>query len=319
MKEKPSTRVLISITVGLISGICCFLLLRVIGSAAGDFTWAYNAALDLINGRDPYRHEFSRRWTPYPLPTALVALPFTILSPEVAGATFLGLSSALMIYGLTRKGFFPLLVLACCPFWVCVQWAQWTPLIVASAFFPVLMFVSVIKPHVAAPVVLMHWRVIGIISSAILVIVSLIIYPTWPIRWLSQLSEFQGYIPLLTIPGPLLLLALTRWRERDAQFLLLASIFPQRWFYDALILWLIPKTRNEFLYAAIFSWGAFIWRIHHFPDPKWERGLICVLFFYIPMLAFILLRKREKPGLQEHAGSENPGSKAMTFAFRRMK
>ena len=292
MSPRLPIRVLVSIAVGLVTGLVCFMLLRFYGTAAGDFTWAYSAALDLLHGRDPYRHEFSPLWTPYPLPTALVALPFTIFQPEVAGATFFGLGSALMIFGFTRRGFVPLLVLLSCPFWVCVQWAQWTPLIVASAFFPVLMFVSVVKPHTAAPVVLLHWKVIAIISSVILLAISLIIYPTWPMRWFSQLSEFQGYIPLLTIPGPLLLLALMRWRERDAQFLLLASIFPQRWFYDALILFLIPKTRKEFLYSITFSWGAYIWKQQHMPETTLERGLVCTLFFYIPMLAIILLRKR---------------------------
>ena len=301
MAPRLPIRVFVSIAIGLVSGVCCFLLLRFYGSAAGDFLWAYSAAHDLLNGRDPYRHPVSALWTPYPLPAALVALPFTVFSPEVAGATFLGLGSALMIFGLTRRGFLPLFVLLSCPFFVCVQWAQWTPLIVASAFFPVLMFVSVAKPHTAAPVVLLHWKVIGIISSAILLIASFIIYPTWPMRWLSQIGEFQGYIPLLTIPGPLLLLALTRWRERDAQFLLLASIFPQRWFYDALILFLIPKTRKEFLYAATFSWGAYIWKQHHFPETILERGLICTLFFHIPMLGIILLRKRTSK-----AESQNP-------------
>jgi len=292
MPPRLRIRVLVSIAVGLVTGVVCFVRLRLLGTAAGDFTWAYSAALDLLNGRDPYAHAFSALWTPYPLPAALVALPFTIFRPEVAGGTFFGLSSALMIFGLTRKGFVPLLVLVSCPFYVCLQWAQWTPLIVASAFFPVLMFVSVVKPHTAAPVVLLHWRVIGIISSAILLLASFIIYPTWPMRWLSQISEFQGFIPLLTIPGPLLLLALMRWRERDAQFLLLASIFPQRWFYDALILFLIPKTRKEFLYSVTFSWGAYIWKQQHQPETTLGRGLVCTLFFYIPMLVIILLRKR---------------------------
>lgn len=293
MTPRISIRVLVSTAVGLIIGLCCFFLLRKIGSAAGDFTWAYNAANDLLNGRDPYRHEVRRFWTPYPLPTALVAVPFTMFSPEIAGATFFGLSSALMVYGFSQKGFLPLLVLLSYPFYANLQWAQWSPLIVASAFLPALMFVSVIKPNIAAPVVLLHWRVIGIITTSILLICSLIIYPTWPIKWLSQLSHYEGYVPLLTIPGPLLLLALTRWRERDAQFLLVASIFPQRWFYDALILWLIPKTRKEFLYSVTFSWGAYFWRLYHMPETSLERGLVVTLFFYLPMLFIILMRKRE--------------------------
>lgn len=286
------TRVLASIAIGSTAGALCYFFLLHVGVGAGDFTWAYGAANDLLNGEDPYRHEPSRFWTPYPLPAALVAIPFLALTPELAAAVFFGLSTALMTYGLTTRGSFALFTLLSCPFWVSLQWAQWTPLIVAAAFFPILMFVVVTKPHVAAPVVAFHWSVPGIILTILLLAASLLIYPTWPIKWIYQLGEFQAFIPLLTVPGPLLLLALKRWRDPDAKFLLLASFFPQRWFYDALILWLIPKTRKEFLYTATFSWGAYLWRLIHMPDTNLERGLVSVLFFYLPMLVVILRRPK---------------------------
>jgi hypothetical protein len=194
-----------------------------------------------------------------------------------------------------------LLVFTCCPYFTALQWAQWTPLIFAAAFFPALAFTACIKPQVALPVVLTRLNRVMVISAFALLAASLIVYPSWPLQWLKNLGGYQGYWALLSIPGPLLLLALMRWRERDAQLLLLASIFPQRWFYDALILFLIPKTRKELLYTATFSWGAYFWKQQHFPETTLERGLICTLFFYIPMLAVILLRKRDGG-----SGSENP-------------
>ncbi len=72
----PTTRVLASITIGSAAGVLCYFFLLHIGTGAGDFTWAYGAANDLINGEDPYRHEPSRFWTPYPLPAAIAMRSF---------------------------------------------------------------------------------------------------------------------------------------------------------------------------------------------------------------------------------------------------
>jgi hypothetical protein len=66
---------------------------------------------------------------------------------------------------------------------------------------------------------------------------------------------------------------------------------PQRWFFDTLVLWLIPKTRREILVTALLSWGAGIWRWYHFPHSFDQVGRWAVLWIYLPMLAVVLLRK----------------------------
>jgi hypothetical protein len=285
-------RVLISVLVCILSGVACWWYLDHFHFGAGDFKWSYLAGQDLLAGRDPYRHPPHAEWIPYPLPAALVGLLFTPLPMSVAAAAFFGLSSGLLTFGLSRKSYLPLLAFLAAPYWVSLTWAQWTPLIVAAAFFPVISAVIVIKPHIAAPVVITHLSRVAVVASAVLFLISLAIYPTWPLKWISQLAAFQRYFALLTIPGPLLLLALKRWRDPDARLLLLASIFPQRWFYDALILWLIPKTRKEFLITALTSWIAWVWRLFHMPTTMLELGSICVLCFYLPMLVIVLRRPR---------------------------
>jgi len=291
---RTSTRILISVLVCVLSGIACWSCLNYLQLGAGDFKWSYLAGQDLLAGRDPYRHPPHAEWIPYPLPAALVGLLFTPLPMGVAAAVFFGLSSGLLAFGLTRKGYLPLLAFLAAPYWVALTWAQWTPLIVAAAFFPVIGAVIVIKPHIAAPVVITHLSRVAVIASAVFFLISLAIYPTWPLKWISQLSSFQRYFALFTIPGPLLLLALKRWRDPDARLLLLASIFPQRWFYDAFILWLIPKTRKEFLVTALTSWIAWAWRMFHMPTTTLELGSLCVLCFYLPMLVIVLRRPAVK-------------------------
>jgi hypothetical protein len=95
---------------------------------------------------------------------------------------------------------------------------------------------------------------------------------------------------LLVFPGPLLLLALLRYRERDAWLLLLAALMPQRWFFDSFTLWLIPKSKREMLLTAALSWGAGIWRWYHQPANFTEVGRLAVIFLYLPMLVVILFR-----------------------------
>ena len=72
---------------------------------------------------------------------------------------------------------------------------------------------------------------------------------------------------------------------------------PERWFFDSLILWLIPKSRRELLFTAALSWGAGIWRWYHYPQSFNQVGRWTVIFIYLPMLVVLLTRKvayREK-------------------------
>jgi hypothetical protein len=76
---------------------------------------------------------------------------------------------------------------------------------------------------------------------------------------------------------------------------LLTALLPQRWFYDTLTLWLIPKTRKEILWTAFFGWGAGLWRWYHVPNNVAEVGRWTVVFLYLPMLGVLLARPWTKP------------------------
>lgn len=287
------TRLLIAFSAAIITGSLCWWNATRLEHGAGDFSPAYVGGRALLIGGDPLAPSPDPDWVPYPLPAAFIGVLFAPLPVVLASAAFFGLSSGLLAFGLTQRRFLPLMTFLAAPYWVALTWAQWSPLIVASAFFPVLSVVVLMKPHVAAPVVLTRLSRVGLVSIAVFFVISIAIYPTWLMVWLKQLGPFQHYFPFLTIPGPLLLLALTRLHDRDARLLLLASIFPQRWLYDAFILWLIPKTRKEFLYTAFASWIGWVWRILHMPRTTMELGLLCVVCFYLPMLVIVLMRPKQ--------------------------
>jgi hypothetical protein len=281
----------VAAAVGAISGTLCWVFLRHFQLGAADFNWAHRAARSLLSGGNPYANTPVGA-IPYPLPAAIVALPFAPFRPEVAGALFFGISSALLALGLIRQGPERLLIFLAYPYWAALMTAQWTPLIMCTAFFPLAFAFCVAKPQIGAPVALTHLSRTGLRAAAVLLFASLALRPRWLLEWITQLHGYEHFVPLLILPGPLLALALWRWSDHDAWLLILACVLPQRWFYDSFVLWLIPKTPRSIMATVACSWAVGIWRWYHIPHVIQQVGLWSVLGFYLPMLAIVLLRPR---------------------------
>jgi hypothetical protein len=279
-------RICISAAIGLASGaFCCFLLWH-FHQGAGDFGWSIRLAQRLLARQNPYDTTLEQ----YPLTAALFGLPFVRMRPEIAGGLFYGISSALLAFGATREGYHRLLIFLAYPYWAGLIAVQWSPLILASAFLPLLLPATMAKPQLGLPVALTRLSRRGIVACLAVLLLSLLVMPRWPWLWLAQARHYERFIALLVLPGPLLALAALRYRTRDAWFLLLTAVMPQRWFFDAFVVWLIPKSRREILFTAALSWVAGIWRWYHTPHSFAEVGRLTVAFIYLPMLAVILLR-----------------------------
>lgn len=280
-------RITVSAAIGLGTGAFCWFLMTRLNQGAADFHWALHLAQRLLARQNPYDTSFEQ----YPLPAGLFALPFVRFQPEVAAGIFWGLSSFLLAFGLTREGYTRLLIFLAYPYWAGILTVQWSPIIAASAFFPLLLPVTMAKPQLGLPILLTRPSRRGLLACALVFLASLAIMPGWPLQWLKQTANYQHFLPLLLIPGPLLLLALLQYRNRDALLLFFAALMPQRWFFDSFILWLIPRSRREIIWTVFFSWGAGIWRWYHPPHSFNEVGRCAVLFLYLPMLAVVLLRR----------------------------
>ena len=279
-------RIFICLSIGLATGVFCWFLLAHFHLGAGDFQWAVFAAQDLLAHQNPY----DRPMQLYPLTCAIFGLPFVWLRPEVAAGAFYGVSSALMAFGLSRFGYHRLLVFFAYPYWAAMIAAQWSPLLVAGALLPLALPVTVVKPQLGWPILLTHSTKRGLVACGLLLAASMLVMPRWPWLWVSHFQKYEHFVPLLVLPGPLLALALFHWRERDARFLFLMAITPQRWFYDMLVLWLIPKSRREIVGTVGLSWVVGIWRWYHNPHTYPQIGRWMILFMYLPMLAIIFAR-----------------------------
>jgi hypothetical protein len=289
----------------------CWAFLRRFQLGGADFNWAYRAARALLAGENPYANTPAGT-IPYPLPAALAALPFAPFPPEIAGALFFGISSGLLALGLIRQGPERLLIFFAYPYWAALMTAQWTPLIMCTAFFPLALAFCITKPQTGTPVALTHASGKGLMAALALLLACFVLQPRWLLEWIRQLQGYRYFLPILVVPGPVLALALWRWRDRDAQLLFLACVLPQRWFYDSFILWLIPKTRRSVLATVACSWVAGIWRWYHIPRTMHEVGLWSILGFYLPMLVVVLFRARQQPALDSAAPSRPSFQKNQT-------
>jgi hypothetical protein len=281
-------RISVSAGIGAATGVFCWLVMRRAHQDAADFRWALHLANQLIAHKNPYDTPLEQ----YPLTAGVLAFPFLRMPPEIAAGLFYGLSSALLAFGLTRHGYLRLLAFLAYPYWAGLLTVQWSCIIAASAFFPFLLPVTLAKPQIGLPVFLTHATRRGVLLCGALLLLSLALMPKWPLAWFGQTGHYQHFIPLLVFPGPLLLLALLRYRDRSAILLFLAACTPQRWFFDSLILWIIPRSRREIVWTVFFSWGAGVWRWYHVPHSFTEVGRWAVIFIYLPMLAVVLLRER---------------------------
>ncbi len=279
---------MISALLGLITGSLCYFLLIKLRQGAGDFDWALHLARQFFAHQNPYDTHAEQ----YPFTAALFAMPFLRLRPEVAGGVFYGISSALLAFGLCREGYRRLLIFLAYPYWVGMLTTQWSTAIAAASFFPLLMPLAMAKPQVGLPIFLTRLSRRALLACLFIAGLSLLLLPRWPLLWIKQLGYYQHFYAILILPGPLVVLAMIRWRDRDAWLLVLSSILPMRWFFDVFILWLIPKTSRQILFTVLLSWLAGAWRAYHPPETYIQAGQWIVLSTYLPMLAIVLLRRQ---------------------------
>ncbi|MBZ5724224.1 MAG: hypothetical protein LAP87_04440 [Acidobacteriia bacterium] len=280
------------IVCGILAGawIGCFAWwgLAASGLGARDFGVALRDARALVDRRDPYAVPVGFDWVLYPLTAALFALPFVGLSPPVAGGLFAGISAGLLVFAVLRDGWNRLLIVLSYPFWSAVVTVQWSPLLMAAASLPWLFPVVIAKPNLGLPVALRSATRAGIGAAAALTLITIVWVPGWPAAWWRGMAGYQSFVPVASGAGCLLLLALARHRDKDARFLVLMSAIPQRWFYDALPLWLIPSTTGELLSTSLISWGALLFT----PERRTIRqvALLSAIFNYLPMLVVVWTR-----------------------------
>jgi hypothetical protein len=292
----------IAIAAGLMAGLwCADYLARNPQFFAADFTFPWRAARHLVAGRDPYQHMprvpvyAAAGPFPYPLTTALVALPFAGLRPPLAGGLFIGVSFALLAFALTGKALWPLVIFLSAPLVLTLTTVQWSPLILASLLLPGLGWLGAAKPNLGLVTFLLRPRWSTVIGGLGLAGVAFWLVPHWPLEWLEHLRlATLTYRPVVMWPlGFVGLAGLLRWRTFEGRVLAAMTLVPLAPFhYDHLFLWLIPRTWRQSLVLSATSWVSVIAMLATTPhdltrDPRLVQGII-VAGMYLPASIMVL-------------------------------
>jgi hypothetical protein len=213
---------------------------------------------------------------------------------------WVGFGSGLLAWVLTRQRLAnpQLLVFASFAYCYALILSQWSPLLTAAALLPWGGVILACKPTVGVALFAAYpgWR--AVVGAAATILASLLLYPRWPVAWLGGLSQQQHVTSLILHPGgPLILLALLRWRRSEARLMIALACVPQTpSLYEAIPLFLIPETWLEagLLAALTYLVGMTLTPI---TTATFNANLAAsadriVWFLYLPCVVMLLRRPR---------------------------
>ena len=273
-----------------------------------DFDQNWVAARALVEGQNPYEIIGPGRalpfpWrTAYPLTTAVACLPFALFALDIARLLFVGISVALLVWAI-RPGGWRMMVplLLSLPFMNSLWNVQWSILLTAAMARPdMLSGLAGVKPSIG-PAILgactqRRQVLIGLGVALGLLAVSLLLRPGWVPEWLASVQSVARFpAPVTRVGGPLLLLALLRWRDPRARMLAGLAVMPQTsiW-YEALPLLLIPQTFKSRACLAIASQLAFVATVFYpagwtFDQEAHATGILMQVTLFLPCLIMLFV------------------------------
>lgn len=296
-----------AVAIGALAGAVSLLLFPL--SHGGDFVQFHFAAGRWLSGHDPYVGGFpamrATRVIPepffYPFPALLALAPFALFPLPVACAAFVTLSTIVLAYAVIRYSPERLPLFLGSGFLVAVILGQWSPLLTASLLLPSLTWLAVIKPNLGLAVIAMRRTWLAMAIGATLIVVTLIIQPTWPVQWLRNLHSMPPHPPPVMVPGGILiLLALLRWRRAEARLLIAMACVPQvLYFADQLPLWIVPQDRRQStLLSAVsaLAWfAALVVTIRGGHQPALSSTYFVLGGVYLPAVIMVLRRPNVGP------------------------
>lgn len=279
--------IVIAIGFGVLCAVLSYLRFAAHERDAGAFGWSLRGVAELWQGQNPYDTPIGQAEPLlYPLPALIVAAPFALLPTAIAAALFVGVSTALLCWGVSRDGWRRWPMLFGAPLWAAVFAAQWSPLIVAAALLPTLFPLALAKPTVGLPMLLAARSPRHLLRFIAVALGTALLLPAWLWTWMGSGKEQGLFVPALGLPGVVLLLAASRWRDRATRLLLLMALMPQRALSDQLGLWLVAHSWQQALALSIGSWIAWWgWRSGSTSASGWV-----VAWLYGPAFAICVWR-----------------------------
>lgn len=282
---------------------CRLLLYAWMPERSTDFDFLYDAAARLVRGENPYPP--ATRWSPYPLPAVLLAVPFTAIPLALARPILDVLVGWAFVYALWRyRGPYALLAVVSGAYLFAMGNGQTTPLMVAACLVPALGFLLAVKPNTSAPLWIAWPSLRALLGAGLFLALSLAVLPSWPWDWWRALPLDNSHLapPVLRPFGFVLLLAALRWRTPQGRLILAIAFIPQSTLpYELVSLALIPANRLEMGIYVAGGWiavaaagGLHLTRsMAEWTATGWPVTLCAV---YLPMLYLVLRRPNSRGG-----------------------
>ena len=128
--------------------------------------------------------------------------------------------------------------------------------------------------------------------------VSLVIFPRWPVSYLAALRHSPHHSLVLRPFGWLLLLAALTWRAPAARVILGLALIPQSAsFYDGLPALLAARRRSEAALLSATSSLGYLWWLGRdlggldYPGIAAREWPVVLLTLYLPALGVLLWRR----------------------------
>lgn len=236
----------------------------------------------------------------YPASALVVASPFASLSASLASILFTSISAALLVFAVTKDNWLRLPILASAPFLHAMLLAQWSPILTAALLMPGLAWIYAAKPNLAIALLAAatSWRPFVAAAAGALALsgIAFLLYPPWFGEWLTVIAAAPNMQPPVAYwGGPLVLLALLRWRRPEARLLVILACIPHTTLlYETLPLLLIPQKLRQLLVLCLLSFAAYLLAftvahdgLDHLVAATGQR---VVILMYLPCLVMVLRR-----------------------------
>lgn len=309
-------RLVVASVVGILASVTTYFQQLRTPAHPRDFGIAWFGAKALLHGANPYVlvgegrvYEWPWDVVLYPGTAMVAAIPFTLLSQWAATLLFVWISTALLAYAITADGWYRMPLFLSSAFIVAASAAQWSPLLSAALCIPSLAWLLAVKPNLGLALLASatgeRTVKVAIVGGAVLLVVSLMIYPAWPTQWLHAIRSVTNmHAPVLLPGGVFVLLALLRWRRPEARLIVALACVPQTnsW-YEALPLLLVPATfRESIMLSVVSTTGGAWWQVlvgrqfitgHTDEELNKITGILMIAFAYLPATLLVLNRPNE--------------------------
>ncbi len=279
-----------------------------------DFGQVWFAARMILRGVNPYPLvgpglAYDWPWPLlYPIPAAIVAIPFTPLPLAWSSVAFMVVGGSAFAWALMEHGYGPLFGFLGGGLHYAAEVGQWSPLFAASLVVPWIGFFFLAKPTIGFAMFVARpswWPIVG---GILLAAVAFVIQPTWVSDWLRAVHTnnqnwlpYTPYIsPVLSPGGFLALLSLLRWRRPEARLIAALACVPQTpVLYETVPLFLVPRTFWQA--AALVACSYAQHHVAQWLTPAQSAlgensvlaGTLLVLFLYAPCVLMVLRRSNE--------------------------